>query len=53
MTWWTQTEYSYDKNINIETLKTDIWKIKDEFNIKNDSIINWISIYNVSWEKSL
>jgi len=51
MTWWTQAEYSYNNTINIETLKTDIWKIKQDFNTKNNDIINWINIYNVSWEK--
>ncbi len=53
MTWWTQAEYSYEKELVLENIKTDLSKIKDEFNLKNNDIINWINIYKVSWENKI
>lgn len=53
MTWWTQNEYSYEWELNIEKLRVWVEKLKDDFNSKNNWVINWISTYKVSWEEKI
>lgn len=47
----TQTEYSYETEIDTEKMKTDISSIKDKINLTNE-VINSINVYKVTWEKS-
>jgi len=51
MTWWTQTEYTYSSDINIETIRTDIDSIKNEIQLNWKSVINTIDVYKITWEQ--
>lgn len=54
MTWWTQSEYSYNNwNINLENIIKKLEDKKDEFNKINDNILNSISVYQVTWEQKI
>lgn len=53
MTWWTQNEYTFSWSINFEEIKTDVENLSKDFNSKNNEIINWISVYTVTWENRL
>ena len=49
ITWGTQTEYSYDWQLDLETIKPSISKIASELN-NSVSIINSTSVYKITWE---
>lgn len=53
MTWWTQWEYSYSSEINLDEIINKLEKEKDVFNAENNNIINWLSIYSIYWEKKI
>lgn len=53
MTWWINLEYSYENSINIEPVKSDLKEIADEMTLKWSNVINNISVYWITWEKSL
>ncbi len=53
MTWWTQNEYTFVWEINFEDVKSNVENLSKDFNTKNNNIINWISIYTVTWENKL
>lgn len=53
MTWWTQWEYKYEWNVDLEKIKEKIEVLKNDFNSENQDIINWFSVYKVNWENIL
>lgn len=53
MTWGINMEYSYENTIDIEEIKQKIIESKDSILYKNESVINNISVYRVTWEKSI
>lgn len=53
MTWGSQSEYTYSWEFNFEEIKSGIEKLKDDFNTENNWIINWLSVYTVTWEEKL
>lgn len=53
MTWWTQSEYSYQWNINIENISKKLQEDKDNFNKLNENILNDVSVYQVTGESKI
>ncbi|MDD3302222.1 MAG: protein translocase subunit SecF, partial [Candidatus Gracilibacteria bacterium] len=51
MTGGTQTEYIYNTDINIETIRTDINSIKNEIQLNGKSVINSIDVYKITGEQ--
>lgn len=49
ITWGTQTEYSYDWQIDLEVVKPEIAKIAEKLN-SSAPIINSTSVYKITWE---
>lgn len=49
ITWGTQTEYSYDWQLDLEIVKPEIAKIAAELN-NSTPIINTTSVYKITWE---
>jgi len=46
-------EYDYSNNINIEKITNELNTKKDLFLDNNQQVINNISVYSITWEKSL
>lgn len=53
MTWWTNAEYSYSNNINIEKLRKDLDNESNKLIYNNKKVINDINVYKISWEKKI
>lgn len=53
MTWWTQSEYSYEWTIDINLINSSIEKLSQKFNLDNNNIINSTSAYRVTWENKI
>lgn len=53
MTWGTQSEYNFTGGINIEDISSKLTIKKDEFNTLNNTVINGISAYKISWEDKM
>lgn len=53
MTGGTQSEFEYTWKISLENVSKELTSVKNEFNQKNDNIINAISVYSVSWEEKI
>lgn len=53
MTWWTQTEYTFENPIVIEKLREDIVLLWKDILLNWKEVINNVSAYTVSWEKVL
>lgn len=53
MTWWIQIEYSYENNINIDTLVENLNTEKENFLNNWEQIINNINAYTITWEKTV
>lgn len=53
MTWWTQSEYSFDWDINLEEINKNIEDLSLSFNENNDNIINSTSAYRITWEDKI
>lgn len=49
ITWGTQTEYSYDWQLDLEIVKPEIAKIAEKLN-SSTPIINSTSVYKITWE---
>lgn len=52
MTWGISMEYAYEKDVNIEVIKSELILAAEEVN-KNSPIINDTSVYSITWEKAL
>lgn len=50
MTWWTQSEFSYEGNLNINSVRTDAEKMAEEFLYEWKKVINNTEVYKVSGE---
>lgn len=53
MTWGTQSEYSYEWNIDINLINKNIEDLSKKFNSKNSDIINSTSAYRITWENKI
>lgn len=53
MTGWTQSEYAYSGEINLDEIIKNLEEKKDIFNAENENIINWLSVYSVSGEEKI
>jgi len=53
MTWWTQTEYTFIKEFNIDELRTKLSSLWEEILHEEKEVINDVSVYTVSWENTL
>jgi len=53
MTWWTSAEYSYDSNIDLNKIRTELKKEAKNIKYNNKEIINAISVFKISWEKKI
>lgn len=53
MTWGMQMEYDYTNPINIEKVKEDLNAKKEVFLDNNKQVINSISAYTITWEKTI
>ena len=53
MTGWTQSEYIYLTEINLDEITKKLEEKKEIFNLENQNIINWLSVYSVYWEKKI
>jgi len=53
MTWWIQTEYSYNNSIDLEKLNNDLKNKKVSVLYDWKQIINNINVYPITWEKTL
>jgi len=53
MTGGTQSEYSFTNDINIDEISKNLTSLKNDFNSKNNNIINSVSVYKVSWENKI
>lgn len=53
MTGWTQTEFNFNGNIDIDKISQEINSLKNSFNSQNNNIINSISVYKISWENKI
>jgi preprotein translocase SecF subunit len=52
MTWWIQIDYNYS-SLEINDLKEKLYTAKDDFIKTNPNSINDLSVYNITWKKSL
>ncbi len=53
MTGWTQSEYDYSWDINLDDISKKLDEEKNVFNTENNNIINWLSVYGVSGENRI
>ncbi len=53
MTGWSQTDYSYTKEINIPEISTKIKDLSLEYNKTHNNVINEAQAYWISWENML
>jgi len=53
MTWWIEIDYNYENNINIQELKSSLELEKESFLNKWNKVINNISVYWITWEKTV
>ncbi len=53
MTWGTQAEYTYENNINIEELRTDLEEEAKNITYDWKKVINAVNSYKVSWENQI
>lgn len=53
MTGWTQSEFEFTTEINLEEITKKLEEQKEIFNSENQNIINWMSVYSVSWENKI
>lgn len=53
MTWWIQMEYDFENSINVENLKKELDIEKALFKDNWQEVINNISVYTITWEKTL
>ena len=49
MTWGTQSEYTYDTEINLEEIRTQVKSLADQVN-ETEKVINTINVYKISGE---
>lgn len=53
MTWWIQMDYDYNNSIDIESVKQDLNHEKELFLDNGQEVINNISVYSITWEKTI
>jgi len=53
MTWWTQWEYSFENNINIDNINKKLEENKSKIKHDSNEIINYVWAYTITWEKRL
>lgn len=53
MTWWIQMDYNYENSINIEEIKIELESEKENFLNNWEQVINNISVYWITWEKTI
>ena len=53
MTGGIQTEYSYEKNFEIQETKQSIEKLAEKIQNEGKKAINWINMYKISWENKV
>jgi len=53
MTWWTQAEYSFESDFDIEVLREELSSLAWEISFEDKEVINDITAYTVSWENTL
>ena len=53
MTWWIQLDYDYKNVIDINLIKDDLKNESDKLLIENSKVINDISVYKITWEKTI
>ncbi len=54
MTWWTQAEYQYEtKNLDLDKIRVDLNKQADITKYNEKNIINWISVFKISWQNKI
>lgn len=53
MTWWIQMDYNYENSINIEEIKIELESEKEKFLNNWEQVINNISVYWITWEKTI
>lgn len=53
MTWWINMEYTYENNVNINELLEDLEVQKDLILHRWSRVINNISAYRITWERSI
>ncbi len=53
MTWGTQSEFTYEWEIDIDAIYQDVRHISEEFNQLNNGVINGINVYGVTGQSQL
>ena len=53
MTWWIQMNYAYKNQINIPEVKKELNIKKQDIKYNDKEIINNISVYRITWEKTV
>ncbi len=51
MTWWTQIEYTYSNNIDLQKVREITNSLKDDIKYEWKEVINNVDVYTITWEK--
>lgn len=53
MTGGTQSEYTFEWDLDIDTLHTWLDTLKEDFNMEHNALINTLNLYRVAWEDKI